>query len=1641
MSYKLQTVRGFARMANLCQKRRILNLFNQPQRSHEKQRKRQLSTLITFIVVGLFAVFNNPTAQGQSFDEVQKIVASDRGLYHYFGYSVSISGDYAIVGANQASSGSTLANAGSAYIFEKGSNGTWTQVQRIFASDRGANDNFGHSVSISGDYAIVSAHREDEDVSGGNTLASAGSAYIFERGSNGTWTEVQKIVASDRGVNDFFGFAVSISGDYVIVSAYIDSEDASGGNTLASAGSAYIFERGSNGTWTEVQKIVASDRGIGDLFGNKVSISNNYAIVSAFWEDENSSGGDSLTRAGSAYIFERGSNGTWTEVQKVVASDRGANDEFGSDISISGDYAIVGANRENDDVNGLNTLENSGSAYIFERGSNGTWTEVQKIVASDREIYDRFGHSVSISGNSVIVGANHESHDANGLNTLLRSGSAYIFERGSNGTWTEVQKIAASDREIYDEFGSDVSISGNYAIVGVHLEDDNANGIGTINSSGSAYMFEILPNIEFNAPEICSDATEWLVPIDVSAVTSDMGSFSLVFDYDVSKMTYHSIDSANASLNVASNPILVTDNNGKVTISWSSMTAAAISDGTLMTLKFVPASSASNFSAAGGQMMSFTWDETVVGNCQLVDDTGIVLNSRFNNQTGVMVNIAPILGLTSSATNNTALCVGDNVTFTASGSTSYEFSLTSGGITTIAQANSATATYSTATLQNGDVVTVTTTNANGCSVVKDLTMVVNPLPIASLVSDNTNNIVCVSNTITFTASGGSTYEFLVDSGSGYSTVQLASTDSTYNTNTLSDGDKVKAVVTTSSGCISETSEIIVTVINAPSTAGLTSDASANTLCASDNVTFTATGGISYEFSLTRGGITTIAQANSATATYSTSTLQNGDVITVTTTNASGCSATDDLTMVVNTLPTAGLTSDASLNTTLCAGDNVTFTATGGTSYEFSLTSGGITTIAQANSATATYSTSTLQNGDVITVTTTNASGCSATDDLTMVVNTLPTAGLTSDASLNTTLCAGDNVTFTATGGTSYEFSLTSGGSTTIAQANSATSTYSTSTLQDGDVVTVTTTNANGCSATDDLTMVVNALPMAGLTSDKVNNTICLGETITFTATGGSTYEFLIDNGSGYTTAQSASTDATYDVINLSTGDKVKAIVTNANGCISESSEITVTVNGLPTSTLTSDDSDSRICQGQSVIFTASSISGADEFIFNSSIDGVVQAQSTTATYIDNGLQDGEVISVIGVNSVTGCQQITDTTLLMDVDACNSFSGNVVYFNGTKEPFSNVDIITTGTGLQPDTISTNPTDGSFSLDNLFSGVGYSFNYNSADIHGGANATDALEVLLDTSHAIYLFSLYARAADVNQDQMITGADASEIQSRFISNSIINYSGNKDWVFDLSFVSLFGSLYNQEIHGLAMGDVNGSYHLNSDTIHTVNDELLTANDGDRMLIPVRIKQDENIGAMSLVMNFPSNAMTIHDVMLGDSTSIMNEVDGNELRAAWASLDNQNLVADDVLFYIDATIDDVAAYGASPMSFSQESELADSMANIIQQVMLSVPNVFVTNTNNIETARLGVRNFPNPFSSQMTIEYNLPATSDVSIQVFNALGQEIAQLVNETQQEGTQRTVWNADNNPAGVYFYTITVTEGSQSYKATKQVVLMK
>ncbi|MBX2950243.1 MAG: T9SS type A sorting domain-containing protein [Crocinitomicaceae bacterium] len=453
---------------------------------HRKFKAIVLNSKFTFFT-GVFCL--TTSIHAQNWEQLVKLTAGDRAAMSRFGHSVDISGDYAVVGApfsgNDENGGNFLDQAGAAYILHNNS-GTWSVVQKIVASDRAQYDFFGGSVAIDDDYIVVGANMESHDETGGNLQNRAGSAYIF-RNNGGTWSQVQKIVASDRAADDFFGYSVSIDDDYILVGAYGEDHNVAGVSMMSKSGSAYIFKNNS-GTWSQVQKIVASDRAADDQFGYAVSISKDKLIVGAYTEDHDVTGGNALQGAGSAYIFVDNA-GTWTEQQKIVASDRGFDDNFGYSVAINNTTVVVGAFKESEDATGGNTMQNSGSAYVFDYQS-GTWSQTQKIVASDRDAMDYFGASVDLSDNYIVVGAYSETEDEQGQDSLFMAGSAYIFKNES-GVWQQEQKIVAADRTADDYYGFDVAITNNFVLVGAARDSENATGGSPLNQAGSVYLYRI----------------------------------------------------------------------------------------------------------------------------------------------------------------------------------------------------------------------------------------------------------------------------------------------------------------------------------------------------------------------------------------------------------------------------------------------------------------------------------------------------------------------------------------------------------------------------------------------------------------------------------------------------------------------------------------------------------------------------------------------------------------------------------------------------------------------------------------------------------------------------------------------------------------------------------------------------------------------------------------------------------------------------------------------------------------------------------------------------------------------------------------------------------------------------------------------
>jgi len=429
------------------------------------------------------------SSSSQVYTEVNKIVAADRINNVEFGHSVAISNNYAVVGSKLDGSDAEGKNiklqAGAAYIYEKGTDNKWKQIQKIVASDRYPGANFGWSVGLSGNTIVVGAIYERFDASGRNESTSEGAAYVFERGADGVWKQTQKLLSSDRATGyNYFGTSVGIDGNIIVVGAPGHCRDSTERQEGYVGDAGAVFVFEKKGNnWRRTYKLLASDREFGGSMGNSVAISGNRVIAGAWQHDYGIKGKERMENVGAAYVWERMDDGKWTRAQKLVASDGTAYDEFGYSVAIDGDNAVVGARDVTLNPKDEDNNGYSGEAYIFSCNENGEWKEVEAIIPKERKTGALVGASVGVSGNYVIIG----SPRGDGKKPYI--GAVYIYWKNPQGKWVPSQKINASDEGTYANFSDGIAIHKGFIISGAPMEWRDVAGKNEFSGAGAAYIF------------------------------------------------------------------------------------------------------------------------------------------------------------------------------------------------------------------------------------------------------------------------------------------------------------------------------------------------------------------------------------------------------------------------------------------------------------------------------------------------------------------------------------------------------------------------------------------------------------------------------------------------------------------------------------------------------------------------------------------------------------------------------------------------------------------------------------------------------------------------------------------------------------------------------------------------------------------------------------------------------------------------------------------------------------------------------------------------------------------------------------------------------------------------------------------------
>lgn len=436
----------------------------------------------------------NAIAQTLTLTEVVQLLAGDGMLDDQFGVSVALDGDTVLIGAKLADN--NAADTGVAYVFTR-DGATWTFQDKLFAGDGAAGDDFGESVALIGNTAVIGA-RQNDDGAGDDS----GSAYVFTRDGAGAWSQQQKLTAGEgAAADDEFGTSVAFDGNTILIGAPGDDGAEMGGDDR---GAAYLFileDDGEEGTtWTEQQKLTAGDGANDDEFGISVALNGDTAVIGAEKGD-----GNEIVNTGAAYVFirEDGEGGiTWTEQQKLTASDGVEDDRFGESVALDGMTIMIGATLDDD------AGDASGSVYVFTNEEG--WAETAKLTASDGTSNDSFGASVAVDGDNALIGA-----PVAPAGNVTDAGAAYVFTRDGGGTWTEEFKLVASNAATDDALGNTgaVAIAGSTVVAGAEMSGD----------VGAAYVFDL--------PECVGDAD-----CDGDGIANDIDvnplAFSDFFDDD-----------------------------------------------------------------------------------------------------------------------------------------------------------------------------------------------------------------------------------------------------------------------------------------------------------------------------------------------------------------------------------------------------------------------------------------------------------------------------------------------------------------------------------------------------------------------------------------------------------------------------------------------------------------------------------------------------------------------------------------------------------------------------------------------------------------------------------------------------------------------------------------------------------------------------------------------------------------------------------------------------------------------------------------------------------------------------------------------------------------------------------------------------
>ncbi|MBN2446349.1 MAG: hypothetical protein JXO22_06480, partial [Phycisphaerae bacterium] len=390
---------------------------------------------------------NLPDECEMSATQLDEFFAEDATANKLFGVPIAICGTRAIIGAYGDSTNGN--SAGAAYIFSQAGS-SWVQEAKLLAADGAATDRFAIGVALDGDLAVVGA--PFKSVVG----SLSGTAYVF-RHDGQNWNQEARLTPGDGFAQQYFGYAVAISGDTIFVGAPLDNDYGE------ASGSVYVFGREGE-TWVQQGKLARTDGHLAQIFGASLAAADDTLAVGAFYDNQ------SGASAGAVYVY-RSVSSAWTFESKLLASDGGNNDNLGVMVDIRGDYLIAGAPFDDD------AGTDAGAAYIFHR-SGTTWTEQAKLVPGGLNNSDYAGETVAIGDGYALVGSTAHASDAG------ETGTVFPYQL-IGSSWSALGMLVPDDAVDGNLVGIGLDVAGSMALIGA--AGDTLGG----HNAGSVYRFDL----------------------------------------------------------------------------------------------------------------------------------------------------------------------------------------------------------------------------------------------------------------------------------------------------------------------------------------------------------------------------------------------------------------------------------------------------------------------------------------------------------------------------------------------------------------------------------------------------------------------------------------------------------------------------------------------------------------------------------------------------------------------------------------------------------------------------------------------------------------------------------------------------------------------------------------------------------------------------------------------------------------------------------------------------------------------------------------------------------------------------------------------------------------------------------------------